>query len=83
LTDTDLDGAYLSHASLSGVTFRRVHLVVGNLAGADLRRADLRGATLSAIITTGPSGMRVSADFRGATYAASTRWPAGFDRRRL
>src|SRR5262249_41540493 len=62
------DAADLRGADLSGVT-----LIDITAAGADLRGADFRG--MSFVDDSGVQMLRLL----GATYDASTRWPAGFD----
>jgi hypothetical protein len=67
---SDLEGAILRGADLRGSDF-----ALSSLDGATLRDTDLRGADLEWAILKG-------ADFAGAVYDATTRWPSGFDPQR-
>jgi uncharacterized protein YjbI with pentapeptide repeats len=63
---TDLSGANLEGADLSGANLRAAKLTDADLSGANLRAAKLTDADLS------------SADLGGGCYDDSTIWPAGF-----
>lgn len=91
LTDADLSNANLRGANMSGTGLRGTNLSGADLrdvrfgfcvmAGTDFRAADLRGADF----VGGGSTMVVwsrdlqGADFRGALYDRTTRWPLGFN----
>ena len=81
LRGVNLEGAHLDGADLSGADLRHARLATATIGIANFRAADLRGADF-----VGHGAKRVlwdigmgSADFVGASYDSSTRWPAGFD----
>ncbi|GAA1260738.1 pentapeptide repeat-containing protein [Saccharothrix xinjiangensis] len=76
LTGADLRLANLRDADLRDAVLRRSALGQADLAGADLSGADLRGADLRDAVLE-------RTRLRGAVADDATRWPAGFDERRL
>ena len=81
LRGANLEGAHLDGADLSGADLRHARLATATIGITNFRAADLRGADF-----VGRGTRRVlwnigmgAADFRGACYDSSTRWPAGFD----
>jgi uncharacterized protein YjbI with pentapeptide repeats len=77
LSAVDLRGSNLSHADLSHATLREADLSAASLQNVDLTGADLRDAKLNG------TDLRFShlhnAQFEGATYSTTTRWPPGVD----
>jgi Pentapeptide repeats (8 copies) len=83
LSQTTLIHADLRRANLPKANLRWANLQKADLDGADLRwagleRADLRGADLRGADLRRADYLR-RADFRGAKYDSTTRWPPGFD----
>ena len=77
LTDADLRGANLDSARL-----REAIMYRADLRGARLRFTDLTGSDLRSTDLTGSDLEQATvhdADFFGAIYSCSTRFPAGFD----
>lgn len=71
-----LRGARLQKADLRLSSLEHTSLAKADLRGADLRGADLRGADLRKARLKGAKLVRILHNHR-------TRWPAGFDRKRL
>jgi uncharacterized protein YjbI with pentapeptide repeats len=77
LRGANLGGADLPLANFSDVDLRGANLPGADLTAADFAYADLRGANLrGAELGDRYTG---SAQFSGAKYDATTRWPADFD----
>lgn len=88
LAGADLRGANLEYANLTAADLRRADLRGARLAAASLAQADLRGADLRGADLAGHGANRVlwerrigSAQFEGAVYDETTRWPPGFNPR--
>ena len=83
LTHTFFNGANLSGANLSGANLTQTRFLLTNLQGVSLRHTDLRstvpmGADLLRANRLGWAGLE-PANFTGACYDTSTRWPTGFN----
>lgn len=89
LAGADLRGANLQYADLTAADLRGADLRGARLAATSLAQADLRGADLRGADFAGHGANRVlwegrigSAQFEGALYDETTRWPPGFNPRR-
>ena len=81
LTNADLKNANLQNADLRDATLSETILIGANLQETDLRGVDLRRAIWQK--TRGGSPEESDADFGGARYSASTKFPLGFDRKKF
>jgi hypothetical protein len=91
LSRADLRGATLRGARLRRAALHEADLPEADLRGADLSCAQVRAANFRAADLCGANFRGLSlelnlwdpqlggADFSGARYSRSTRWPAGFD----
>lgn len=89
LDGVDLGGAHLTSADLRrsvggerGANFQDAILILADFRDADVTQGDLRGALLDAAQFCGASGLRTM-DLRGARYGVLTRWPRGYDPKKL
>jgi uncharacterized protein YjbI with pentapeptide repeats len=83
LRGANMEGTGLGETNLSGADLRNVRFGFCVFTDTDFRGADLRGANfvgggMSLVVWSADLG---GADFRGALYDRTTRWPLGFNPR--